>query len=73
MVNFNPMDSGYTHERALPVCDKPYHTNKFFCKNGRILKLRNCALRNDMLFTKEKLPQSIEHNNQMHTKRLILF
>ena len=38
MVNFIPIDKGYidrrqsdlvnTKESVLPVCDKPYHTNK---------------------------------------------
>jgi len=48
MVNFNPTYKGYiirwqddlvnTKESLLPVCDKPYNTNKY-CRNGWGLKI----------------------------------
>jgi len=44
IVNFYPMDKGYfvmwqsdqlnAKESVLPVCDKPYHTNKFRTESG---------------------------------------
>jgi len=55
MVNFNPMELGYDCQSKLlhtkesyflPVCDKPYHTNKENGQKGkRIEVLRTYAFR----------------------------
>jgi len=57
MVIFNTMELGYivgwqsdlvnTKESIIPVCDKPYHTNKIILQKWEAIeKLRNYALKN---------------------------
>ena len=38
-------DLGNTKESVLPVCDKPYHTNKIIVQKGGDIYMRNYALR----------------------------